>query len=643
MTLITGKKFDPAPLESSIASSALLEDALVFGNGRMFPGVLLFRRETAKSLSNEQLVAELAPEIAKLNEKSQSHARIPRNMLVPIEFGNNRLQKSSKGTILRNKAEATYKGIIDTAYERFEELKLDVTNEEQTMQILQDLIVKIVGSRPEPDTDLFSHGVDSVASIQIREILRKALSKDSKAPPMTIVEDCGTCRALAHYVSKRDSSEDVKDSSKEELASMRDLVEQYSKFGHFSATASADKSAPTTNGESSGEVIVLTGATGALGAYVLDIYRRSEKVSKIYCLVRGTSPRAAEERVHKSLVTRQLPGLEDSNSLNHKIEVKRCKLSEPHLGLSEDDYQLLANTATSIMHLAWSVNFRLRLQSFVKDSIAGLHHLLRLALSTSRAEPPRFVFCSSVASVSSVVTSTSVPEALSNNPEDASPIGYSRSKWVAEQVCLRAATQYSKLQRRLAIVRVGQLSGATDTGVWNMNEAWPMMLASAKLTNVLPDLVEETLHLLPIDIAAQAMVQGCERLGEEDDASNGDAAQVFHLVNQQRGVKWPQMLSMMGHEQEYKVIPANEWIEKLEQMQSTSPDHPCFKLLDHWRSLYGQPSTEKEDPTQADRKTTRNFETAKAEGVMSVLAGLHESGLDKAYFERLWTWIMAQA
>ena len=45
LTLVTGKKFDPAPVESAIVagSSGALADVLVFGNGKQYPGALLFR------------------------------------------------------------------------------------------------------------------------------------------------------------------------------------------------------------------------------------------------------------------------------------------------------------------------------------------------------------------------------------------------------------------------------------------------------------------------------------------------------------------------------------------------------------------------------------------------------------------------
>ena len=141
-----------------------------------------------------------------------------------------------------------------------------------------------------------------------------------------------------------------------------------------------------------------------------------------------------------------------------------------------------------------------------------------------------------------------IPEAMIDDPSAAGALGYSRSKWVAEQVCHMAAT-YSHdrrrdmdkssssdkdavgdeqpldypcpLRGRVAVFRVGQLAGDSHRGVWNSKEAWPMMLSLVKVTGTLPDLEDETLDWLPVDVAATAFVQGMASAGLISP-SNGD-------------------------------------------------------------------------------------------------------------------------
>ena len=119
LTLITGKKFDPAPLEDAIRASAstVLEDVLIFGNGKPYPGALLFRTETAASMSDADLITKLAPVMEGLNRDSQSHARISRNMLIPMPYLEVKLEKSSKGTLLRAQAQVRFAEDIAAAYD----------------------------------------------------------------------------------------------------------------------------------------------------------------------------------------------------------------------------------------------------------------------------------------------------------------------------------------------------------------------------------------------------------------------------------------------------------------------------------------------------------------------------------------------
>ena len=116
------------------------------------------------------------------------------------------------------------------------------------------------------------------------------------------------------------------------------------------------------------------------------------------------------------------------------------KFGDPLLGLPQPTYRSIASQVDVIIHAAWAVNFSARLASFEHDNTVGLHYLLSLALDPLRTKRARFVFCSSVASVAlSETARDGIPESISERPSDASPLGYSRSKWVAETICARAA------------------------------------------------------------------------------------------------------------------------------------------------------------------------------------------------------------
>ncbi len=182
LTLITGKKFDPAPFEAAIAASPLLSDVLIFGNGQQYPGALLFRSPLSLEMSSGQLLGCVWPSIEKLNAESQGHARLSKSMLVVMDTDAPGLEKSSKGTTLRSMAENKYQAEIKRAYEgssgansngQLEKMGPSAADQDIPITVLE--IIKCVINTEDPipeDADLFSFGVDSGACMQVRALLQ---------------------------------------------------------------------------------------------------------------------------------------------------------------------------------------------------------------------------------------------------------------------------------------------------------------------------------------------------------------------------------------------------------------------------------------------------------------------------------------
>ncbi|KAF4542568.1 Acetyl-synthetase-like protein [Lasiodiplodia theobromae] len=673
LTLVTGKKFDPAPLESAIAASPFLDDVLIFGNGRPFPGALLFPSEGFAATSDGDLIDAVKPLVEKLNEESQQHARIPRNMLVPMPRDHEALEKSSKGTVMRGKAEEKYADVIEESYTKLGAGAGSKVPDSEVTNFIIDLIESVIPkSRTlEEDDDLFSYGVDSVACMQIRYGLNQILPKTSPELPLSVVEDCGTVKRLSNFMLKLRHGESYEE-SEDDLELMLNLVEKYGNFNEkqkntFQANGSV-------NGEDAKDVVLLTGATGALGAHILHLYRVSDQTSKIYCLVRGTSSHTARERVDKALIQKGLPGLTASGHPdNSKIIVLQAQLGDSNLGLSEETYANIAAEATIIMHIAWSVNFRMRLRSFEKDNIAGLHNLLTLSLRSPRPSPPFFAYCSSVASATNYPHSPTIPERLLDSPAAASPLGYSRSKWVAEHVCQRAHDHYQQQQqqqqqhtsssdarnrhpgrRRIAVFRVGQLSGDTRNGVWNAREAWPLMLSTGRLTGCLPALPAEPLGWLPVDVAARAFVEAVGAMGDGDrhavagrkddgegEGRGGQDVKVYHVLNEHCDPDWMRLLSWLKKLEDFEVVEPGVWLERLEEARSGNgeTDHPALKLLGLWKDAYGNvdhlsAADEERVRSGSDRRTFAMEETKK---VAPALRNVRP--VDEKYFGKIWKWL----
>jgi thioester reductase-like protein len=689
LTLITGKKFDPAPLEDAIraAASTILDDVLIFGTGKPYPGVLLFRSASASDMSDEELARQFFGLVDKMNQGSQHHARIPKNMLIPMPHLDRPLEKSSKGTILRRAVEERFASDIQAAYEAAlpgGNMSAQVPDSD-IEDAIYDLVVKMTGENSAReqdgealtvDTDLFSYGVDSVASIRIRHALSR-LVPGAPTLPLSIVQDAGTISRLSKLVLQLRAGElpnhsrllDRSEADNQQL--MLDLVREYSVFKdkHSGAQISVSASTQQTQPAGDGLHVLLTGPTGSLGANILHQLLNNPSIAKIHLLVRGATATASRERVLKALTRRQLlvPAYFDT-----KVQIYRCKLSDPDLGLCHDDYTTLSESVDVILHLAWSVNFLLPLRSFAQTHLASLQNLINFALSQrSKRTAPRFVFCSSVAAVSNysaTQTSTStIPERTLGDPTVTGLTGYAQSKWVAEQICTRAH-ETTPLKHRISIARVGQLSGGTETGVWSMTEAYPLLLSSMQATGVLPDLDAarkaqgvregEVLGWLPADIAARAFVGDILVAGTQThtDSKHSQPEQtvdegpmIHHVLNPSTKTTWSSLLTWLSKREKFRTVDVNEWLSSLDALSaqasrdSNDKDnrqaHPATKLLDFWRGAYGSVSRTEDmqengeaggDGSQYDMTHTRLS--------MPSLSGL-DNVVDEAYVLRLWTWI----
>ncbi|KAL8796509.1 MAG: hypothetical protein Q9195_001183 [Heterodermia aff. obscurata] len=631
LTLITGKKFDPAPLEAAIATSTLLDDVLIFGNGKPFPGALLLRSTNATNMSDEELLAKLWPDIEKCNAEGQDHTKLSRSMLTILPCDTAGLEKSSKGTVMRRKAEERFSNIIEKAYQS-DDSQLNGPNEDShipdnalPVAILE--MIKSVRTSEETipeDADLFTYGVDSVACMQIRLRLQKLLPSSSAALPLNVVYDCGSIKGIVKYVKNLRRGQMTKHEDEEPL--MLDLVKEYS---NFHIPASANEGALKSEGK---EIVILTGATGALGAHILHQLRTSPSPpASIICLVRAATPLAAHERVSKSLSSRlkaPLPpyspfDLTSPSSTKPTTIVLPSKLHTANLGLDIETYTYLAQNTTSIIHAAWTVNFTTRLRSFTPH-LAGLGNLLSLSLARGPT-PPKFLFISSSASVTSLPTNP-IPERISTDPSSASPLGYSRSKWVAEQICA-IAHRDTALRGHLAILRVGQLCGDTETGVWNASEAWPLMLSAGSVIGALPALDGEGMGWLGVDTAARIVLEIAA--SSADDGKQGASVPVFHILNPDTSRTWnahllPWARALMPT---LSVLEAREWLARLEGLKM---EHPAKKLLGLWRGAY-------EGLGGGDGIKGPFLSVEKTREVAPTMRGVEP--VSEEHFGRMWRWV----
>src|SRR5262249_25698255 len=125
--------------------------------------------------------------------------------------------------------------------------------------------------------------------------------------------------------------------------------------------------------------VVLTGATGFLGAFLLrELLDRTQ--ATVHCLVRAESAALARTRLLDNLWTLRLGDLPEE-----RIVAVPGDLAEHRWGLSERDFRALAKEAEAVYHCGAWVNFTYPYPTLKPANVGGTVEALRLA-ALSRAK-----------------------------------------------------------------------------------------------------------------------------------------------------------------------------------------------------------------------------------------------------------------
>jgi thioester reductase-like protein len=174
------------------------------------------------------------------------------------------------------------------------------------------------------------------------------------------------------------------------------------------------------------------------------------------------------------------------------------------------------------------------------------------------------------------------------------------------------------------ILRIGQLTGDTDNGVWNISEAWPLMLSTVDSLGCLPQL-QEPLNWLPLDIAANVVLELAFQKKKSDSA-----ARVYHVVNNSTETTWPDLLdwSKNARDKPFVVVLPMIWLERLENFPGK---HPAKNLVGLWKTKFGAETNSTRAATQP--RFSINKINEKSSSMQNI--GPIEQGLVK----RIWSWL----
>lgn len=605
MTLVNGEKVLSIPYEHQIRQHDLVRECVVFGVDRAVPGIMVIPSDKGALLASENsksLLDALMPVIEATNAQTEAFGRISREM-VSILPTDTEYPRTDKGTVIRAAFYQRFAAEIDAVYQRFENSAggdaetdsskpLLTLNEVELEAYLLDLFTKTFGvsaDRLKADTDLFEAGVDSLQAITARAQVLREIDLGGRKPGHNVVFEFPSIRQLAqHFVALRTGGDADQESSYDanEIKAMEELIAKYS---DFSAYTKADSTAKKTHSVGP-QTVLLTGATGSLGAHILAqlLQQNAQQVARVYCLVRASSPAAAEERVQATLISK---GLAASLPKDDRVVCQPADLSQASLGLDDTVLVDLRKSLTTVVHAAWAVSFNLGVRSFESHHIRGTRNLLDVALSSEGEggrPAARLFFCSSISAAAGTPIPATIAEGYIHNLAHAQSMGYARSKVVTEHI-VRAAAEQTGMTAQ--VLRLGQIIGDAQHSIWNTTEAIPLIFQSALTTGTLPAL-DETPSWMPVDAMARSVLELSGLTGDEvADAAVAAAAadvSIVYQVQNSRVFRWTEDLlpALRAAGLEFEIVPQREWVARLRASDPDPRKNPTIKLIDFYAEKY---------------------------------------------------------
>ena len=241
--------------------------------------------------------------------------------------------------------------------------------------------------------------------------------------------------------------------------------------------------------------VLLTGATGFLGAYLLSGLLNRTRAT-VHCLVRANSENEGLQRIRKNLEYYELW----NQDFIPRIRILLGNLAGARFGLSVQQYELLADEVDVIYHNGAMVNFVYPYQALKPVNVDSTHEVLHLA-SMRKLKPVHFV-----SSLSVFMKGDLREGGLCYEDADLEAVGvpfggYGQSKWVAEGL-LRAAVQRGV---PMTIYRPDNILGDHRSGILNTSDmTYSLVRAVFKLGSV-PN-VEVMGGIVPVDFVSDAIL-----------------------------------------------------------------------------------------------------------------------------------------
>ena len=231
LTLTNGEKVLPLRIEGRINEDPRVKEAVVFGAGESIPGLLVFRSDAAKDMSDENFIDAIWPTVQKANEHAERFSQMSKETVIPLPAGID-FPRTDKDSIKRVQIYRAFSDQIENMYSNLGNRGTGVhrLQYEQMKKWLMGAFKDRLGLKlTSVHDDFFAAGVDSLQAIQMRGIILKELDLggNGKLLGENVVFDTSDVARLAEYLCALRSDPRTLGAD-DEIETMTALIEKYS-------------------------------------------------------------------------------------------------------------------------------------------------------------------------------------------------------------------------------------------------------------------------------------------------------------------------------------------------------------------------------------------------------------------------------
>jgi amino acid adenylation domain-containing protein/thioester reductase-like protein len=424
------------------------------------------------------------------------------------------------------------------------------------LDMVRQVVAKALGfshpSEVEVDRPLKDIGIDSLTAVQMRNHLanltglRLSVNIAFSHPSLRMLSQS----LLDQLQDTKLSSTAVETANRINVAAIRKgCLDSSIKFEDSTAQGFSN-----SHGRRLGSAL-LTGATGFVGAYILHELLKRGITS--YCLVRCNSIEQAQQRLTSTL--RQHGLFEPSHARYIKPLVGN--MAHPLLGLSEEQFNDLADRVDAVCHSGALVDWMRPLEDYIGPNVVSAHEILRLASRGRRKD------------VHLISTISTLPKHLGLELKEGDlEYGYGTSKYLAERMVAAARWRGATA----SVYRLPYVTASTATGHFRQDRGDFLhnLITGCLELGAFPSIQADLSAVLPVDYLAQTVVAKMSSIPQ------GSSGQDYDFLNPHAPscTEFFTSITQVDRSAPSEIIPFSAWKQKASVHIASHPGSPLARI-----------------------------------------------------------------